>query len=135
MRWLECVHCDRWFVSRLGRRYCSDDCRRVHNIDKALGAYRLATSHAKVGPGMGYFRRLVDYLEQRDGNKCAICKRKINTALKSGPRGNPKGPSLDHVIPRSHGGADDLANIRLTHWSCNQKRGNRGGNEQLRLIA
>lgn len=69
-----------------------------------------------------------------DGDKCAICNHRVDLTLKSGPRGDRRGPSIDHVIPRSQGGSDDLANLRLAHWGCNQARGNRGGGEQLALV-
>lgn len=33
--------------------------------------------------------------------------------------------TADHVIPRSKGGADDVANLRPAHLACNQARGDR----------
>lgn len=77
---------------------------------------------------------LVGYLRERDGDKCQICRRDIRFDLPSGPKGDTRGPSIDHIVPRSKGGDDDLANLRLTHWGCNRSRGNRGGAEQLALI-
>ncbi len=79
---------------------------------------------------------LVGYLRERDGDRCQICKHKINFALASGPRGHAsgRGPSIDHVIPKSEGGDDALANLRLAHWRCNRERSNVGGNEQLMLF-
>lgn len=35
------------------------------------------------------------------------------------------GPSVDHIIARSHGGTDDLPNLRPAHTLCNSTRGNR----------
>lgn len=134
LEWRTCVQCDSWFISRRNSKYCSDDCRVRRNIDKGLGQYRLAAIRGDIRGGSGWFRRLVKYLAHRDGTKCAICTREIDISLPSGPRGNRLGPSIDHVIPRSQGGPDVLSNVRLTHWSCNQQRGNRGGDEQLRLI-
>ena len=32
--------------------------------------------------------------------------------------------SVDHVIPLSWGGSDDLVNLRPAHLRCNQRRGN-----------
>lgn len=32
--------------------------------------------------------------------------------------------SVDHVIPRSKGGTDDIRNLRPAHPLCNYKRGN-----------
>ena len=33
--------------------------------------------------------------------------------------------SVDHVIPRSKGGSDDIDNLRPAHKTCNIRRGNR----------
>ena len=33
--------------------------------------------------------------------------------------------SVDHVIPRSMGGTDELSNCRPSHQRCNSARGNR----------
>ena len=33
--------------------------------------------------------------------------------------------SVDHIIPRSKGGTDDIANLRPAHPRCNSRRGNR----------
>jgi 5-methylcytosine-specific restriction endonuclease McrA len=131
--WKQCPHCNRWHLHPR-QKYCSNECRRLRNIDKVMGFYRQALAIADVKTAMHWRYRLVRYLADRDGRCCAECNRLINLKLSSGPRGNPMGPSIDHVIPRSHGGTDDLANLRLTHWKCNQARGNRGGGEQLRLV-
>lgn len=32
--------------------------------------------------------------------------------------------TLDHIIPLSKGGADNMSNLALTHWKCNNKKGN-----------
>ena len=32
-------------------------------------------------------------------------------------------PSLDHIVPRSHGGTDDADNLRTAHRWCNSVRG------------
>ena len=35
------------------------------------------------------------------------------------------GPSVDHIVARSHGGTDDIENIRPAHTLCNSTRGNK----------
>jgi 5-methylcytosine-specific restriction endonuclease McrA len=35
------------------------------------------------------------------------------------------GATIDHVIPISKGGLDVLDNLRLAHWICNIKKGNK----------
>lgn len=134
--------CESLFCSRVGNaRYCSDVCRSRKVLD-AAGArvkdlYALATKYNKLTrtyEGAEWRKALIQYLVDRDGDKCGICNRKVDITLKSGTKGSRLGPSVDHIIPRSQGGEDELANYRLTHWGCNQARGNRGGFEQLALV-
>lgn len=33
--------------------------------------------------------------------------------------------TIDHVVPRSRGGIDDLSNLTLACFSCNSSKGNR----------
>lgn len=32
--------------------------------------------------------------------------------------------SIDHIIPRSRGGKDEIDNLQPTHYECNHSRGN-----------
>ena len=130
----ECKQCSALMVDRVGRKYCSDVCRSANINARVMGFYNTAIANLDIPKAMMWRRKLVGYLADRDGVKCGICNCRIDVVLSSGPRGSDAGPSIDHVIPRSHGGSDDLSNLRLTHWSCNRRRGNRGGNEQLRLM-
>lgn len=133
-----CKMCERLFCSKSPlTRYCSAQCRIDNAGTRTNDLYALATRYNKltgVYEGATWRQALNLYLLERDGDKCQICRRKIDITLKSGTKGSRKGPSVDHIIPRSLGGTDDLANLRLTHWGCNQSRGNRGGNEQLMLV-
>jgi hypothetical protein len=121
-------------VKRRNRKYCGDECRRLNNIERVMELYDAASSTGRVKEAMHWRRTMTDYLAERDGVKCGICRKRVNITLTSGTRGDPMGPSIDHVVPRSKGGTNDLANLRLTHWTCNNKRGNRGVAEQLSLI-
>lgn len=131
---VNCNQCGTPFTNRHGSRYCSDACRRAFQSARLLSLYWEAVENGLVRRGMVFFRAIVDYLAERDGTECGICGDAVDITLKSGPLGDRQGPSLDHVIPRSQGGPDTLVNLRLTHWACNHRRGNRGGNEQLALI-
>jgi 5-methylcytosine-specific restriction protein A len=42
--------------------------------------------------------------------------------------------SIDHVVPRSLGGTDELDNLRPAHRACNARRGNRRGGERAEHI-
>lgn len=72
-------------------------------------------------------------IAERDGYRCRIpsCGKPVAMA-KSVP--HPKAPTIDHIIPLSAGGDDTKANVRLAHFLCNSRRGNRGDVEQLKLI-
>lgn len=136
----KCKVCGRLFCGRSPSAcYCSDECRYLVQLEVARqrgnGLYAAATEYVDGQyRGANYRKGLLIYLVERDGDRCAICHRRVDITLKSGTRGSRRGPSVDHIIPRSKGGSDDPVNLRLTHWGCNQKRGNRGGNEQLALV-
>jgi 5-methylcytosine-specific restriction endonuclease McrA len=57
------------------------------------------------------------------GTECSICHRQIDVNLKWP---DPQSFTIDHVVPRSHGGAVwDIANMRPAHLGCNSRQGNR----------
>lgn len=53
------------------------------------------------------------------GTTCHLCAQPIDLSLAF-----PDGASLsiDHIVPRSRGGSDDIANLRPAHLSCNSSR-------------
>ena len=132
----ECDVCKRMFCGRNSRaKFCSAQCKIDDAGMRVKGLYAAATEFVDGQYfGAEWRQTLLRYLVERDGDRCGICRRRVDITLKSGTRGSRRGPSVDHIIPRSKGGSDDPANLRLTHWGCNQKRGNRGGNEQLALV-
>lgn len=58
-------------------------------------------------------------LLSRSGSLCEICDGPIDPNLKFP---EPLSLSIDHVIPWSQGGTDDLDNLRATHLICNSLR-------------
>lgn len=133
-----CLGCSRVRVegddARAWLRWCSASCRLAEIGDRVNALYALAS---RAGARGALWRTtLVAYLRERDGDRCGICRRRIRFDLSAGPRGDDRGPSIDHMIPRSAGGTDELANLRLTHWGCNRARGaGRAGDfVQLALI-
>jgi hypothetical protein len=63
----------------------------------------------------------VEELAARDGWVCWLCDGPIDPALPSTLAG---GATVDHVVPRSRGGSNEPANLRLAHRRCNGTRGN-----------
>lgn len=59
-------------------------------------------------------------LRKRDGDTCYICGERVNLCLND--RHDPKYASIDHVLPISLGGKDNLSNLKLVHQRCNNER-------------
>ncbi len=59
---------------------------------------------------------------ERDGWRCHICGDLIDWTA---PRTSPLGATIDHIVPLSKGGADDLGNVAAAHHQCNIAKGNR----------
>lgn len=53
------------------------------------------------------------------GGACYVCGLLVDPRI---PPGTPQGETLEHVIPKSLGGSDELGNLRLSHGRCNLKR-------------
>lgn len=64
----------------------------------------------------------VTRLMARDGQHCQICYTPLDRRVRDGD--DPNYITFDHIVPRSHGGRDDLGNLRLAHQHCNMLRGN-----------
>ena len=59
-------------------------------------------------------------LRERDGDLCWICGK----AMVFGTRKNkPDVASIDHIVPKVHGGPTTMANLKLAHRLCNNRRG------------
>lgn len=66
----------------------------------------------------------VDYLAiaERDGWTCHLCEMPVNPAIRGRTR---EARSFDHVIPITRGGRHEASNIKLAHFGCNSRKGNR----------
>lgn len=54
---------------------------------------------------------------------CAICHKPIDVEA---PAFSPLAVEVDHIVPRSRGGAVyEIDNLQLTHSQCNRKKGAR----------
>lgn len=59
-------------------------------------------------------------LRKRDGDLCQLCGVTIDFEIKDVRE--PSRGSVDHIIPRSWGGKDELDNYWLAHWWCNSNK-------------
>lgn len=65
---------------------------------------------------------------ERDNWTCQLCQEPIDSELKWPDRHSP---SIDHILPVSHGGDDTPANVQAAHLGCNIGKGNRVELEDL----
>jgi 5-methylcytosine-specific restriction endonuclease McrA len=109
---------------KYNKKYCSEACK-----EKGRRDVERARNNRRRGAvtGIPYTLRQV---YDRDGGICHLCRKKVDLRL-SGT--DPKGPTIDHLLPISANGIDCLTNVALAHWSCNIKRGATGP-AQLRLV-
>lgn len=55
------------------------------------------------------------YVFERDKNQCQSCgKQQVETSL-----------TIDHIIPLSRGGSNDISNLQTLCFSCNRKKSNK----------
>lgn len=153
-----CKHCKGQFTARRKRLFCSAQCATaasgVEMVVVQTGPRPYRCKHCgrrSVGPRcqqcidkQGRWRgnrRLAgphDYTKaeiyDRDKGRCALCGKRVKR--KASRAGDPKGPTIDHILPVSKGGHDSKANVQLAHMSCNAAKRDRvwGDGEQLRLI-
>jgi 5-methylcytosine-specific restriction endonuclease McrA len=59
------------------------------------------------------------WISQRDGRSCGVCGDDVDMTKRLP---DVLCPSVDHIIPRSRGGTDELANLQLTHLVCNMRK-------------
>lgn len=78
-------------------------------VNDRPGPRRSTTAVTKGPSGRPWLRARAKVLAASD--VCHLC-------------GKPGADSVDHVIPRSLGGSDDLTNLRPAHFTCNSSRGN-----------
>lgn len=115
----DCAWCQTTYLSRQDQTvYCSRRCSRQQ--DRSQRRFVVPKP----------FR---DAIYERDGWRCQLCRKAVNSALSHNAKW---GPSLDHIIPRSQGGADTPENLQLAHRHCNAVKcdGTWQSGEQLRLV-
>ena len=104
-----CAWCGESFTALSGAaKYCSQACSR--KVDRARRGDFMPEPRFRYA------------IYRRDAWTCQLCFEPVDRDP-CGDDYNPWSPSLDHIIPRSHGGADSWENLRLAHAWCNSVRG------------
>jgi 5-methylcytosine-specific restriction endonuclease McrA len=97
-------------------RFC-DKCR-LRNRRATYRSKTVKRQSLTVKPS----RLSCDEIAERDGFMCHICSGVVDMTL---PRTRALGGTVDHVVPLSKGGSDDPENLKLAHWVCNVRKGNK----------
>lgn len=59
--------------------------------------------------------------------KCLICNTRLRYDAVTG-----EGANVEHIVPRSLGGTNNLLNLGITHQDCNAEKGRHWDNSQSR---
>lgn len=125
-----CKVCFKSFTTNKDTYICSDVC------ESKVARFKCPTCHKevvrpKVYGTAGYCSigckekgkptRSIDKLEVYSlfDFKCFLCSKEIDMNARVG---KPMSPTLDHVLPRSHGGSSDWFNLAPAHAICNHKK-------------
>jgi 5-methylcytosine-specific restriction endonuclease McrA len=94
-------------------------CARGHRIyDIDCGSCRVLNPNPRRRPS-GLRRRHLGPVAERDRHQCQLCGEPVDLTL-TPP--HPQSATLDHVIPRAHGGSDHRDNLQLAHLDCNEAK-------------
>ena len=121
----KCVICDReyktWQPSQVT---CSKKCSNQYNKQRKRERRRLRKYDIEI---IDYDITLDD-LYKRDNGTCHLCNEPCDWDDYSRRDGafivGPSYPSIDHLVPRSKGGAHSWDNIKLAHHYCNTIKNN-----------
>ncbi len=109
--WRGCECCGIAFRGRVdsGQRFCSVRCaKQFQGWD--------GTTKDRWRPSPSLRAELLS----RDSWTCQLCHSPVRDDV---PVSHPRYPNLDHILPRSKGGSDDAANLRVACRQCNVLRG------------
>lgn len=125
----QCRTCGEWFVSRNLDVTCSLECFKTHRRDQKHANEHRRRARQKAAFVANVYRKKVF---EADQYRCHLCGKKTDKTKKVP---HPKAPTIDHVVPLNRGGTHEPANCRTACFSCNSSKRDRGGGEQLLLLA
>ena len=104
-----------------------------------IGGIDSASNANRSRPGAS-FETLLDQhqrhaLAERHHWICQLCLERIPNVGFDYQNPNQRRLSIDHIVPKSHGGSDDLSNLQPVHALCNSRKGGRSiSNEEFREL-
>lgn len=104
------VNCARCGKETTRKKFCSDLCNNRHKKRRRRAAMANAITNHSINEYDIY---------NRDKNRCWICKRKVVHVFDNT---NPRGATLDHVIPITKGGKHEADNLACCCRECNCKK-------------
>lgn len=95
--------------------------RRLASAERRLSHVMLACDYDSSAPWSSIQRRARLFVIARDGLECSLCGYMTlpddsDFAIRT---------TVDHIIPQSLGGGNELENLRIACGGCNSSRGNR----------
>ena len=102
---------------------------RITHVGEAEAAHKAFVCQGSWDAGVASPRRrtktdrLVTQLRERDGSGCFFCRLPVDDT----------DASIEHLVPRGHGGPDHLSNYALAHKMCNAKAGHLSLMEKIRM--
>lgn len=95
-------------------------------VDKAIQAYKSGNrwrgKPISVGRKSSY-KKQKKHIITRDGTKCFVCGKPLELDI-----------TLEHLIPLSSGGKNELSNMVLVHSDCNQLLSNKTIKEKVDIV-
>ena len=100
------------------RAYRADPAIRKRLSDRELARYHRLGGHVH--------RRVLPALIERQANICGLCNALLPSDLAA--------IHVDHILPASKGGTNDVSNLQAAHAFCNGRKHDRIVEQALRLV-
>jgi 5-methylcytosine-specific restriction endonuclease McrA len=113
-----CANCGARMSDRPNFKYCSTvECKRRANRERVTASVQARRARLANVPAERFHSHEIF---ARDGWECGICRGPVDPAVRFP---HPLSASLDHVVPLAAGGHHTRTNTRLTHLTCNRRKG------------
>jgi len=126
--------CDWYRIRELGTCTECDRPALAKNLCPKHYSYVWRKSHKRKDLPRGVWISREDRMKihERDHWACGLCGMQCEREFKYG---SVTSPTLDHIMPRSLGGSDDMDNLTTAHWGCNARRQTRDFTEFVICLA